>query len=256
MTDTKKDGAITDPFKVDTQTIIRSLASKDRAAVRDICCKTAFRNMGSDRVFEDREVHADYWTSYYTDHRSSESWVIERDGEIIGYFLGCSDHAHFVRVMATRILPWCLIRVIWALATGRYRKPESRRYVRHMLFKGPREAPKIDYKAFPAHYHCNILRKGYGNGYYTQLTLMFLDVLEAKGIKALHGHITEPSDSGIWQRFVDRFTSASADVTDEVPTTLFRDVLGDVRPMVNRVWGISVPNYRAGILWLRETRNL
>lgn len=235
---------------------IRPLEPRDREAVRDICRKTAFRNMGSDRFFEDREVHADYWTRYYTDFRPWESWVVEQDSEVIGYFFGCSDQAHYVRTMALRILPSCLLRVLWRWATGQYKRVETRRYVRHMLLKGPKEAPKIDYARYPAHYHCNILRKGYGQGYYTQLTLMFLDLLEAKGVIRLHGHITEPVDSGIWQSFALRYDAASADVTDEVPTTLFANVIGDQRPMVNRVWGISVANYRGWIEWLRERYNL
>jgi hypothetical protein len=235
---------------------IRPLEPRDREAVRDICCKTAFRNMGSDRFFEDREVHADYWTRYYTDFRPWESWVVEQDGEVIGYFFGCSDQAHFIRTMTLRILPSCLRRVLWRLARGQYKRAETRRYIRHMLLKGPKEATRIDYARFPAHYHCNILRKGYGQGYYTRLTLMYLDMLETKGITRLHGHITEPIESGIWYNFARRFEAASADVTDEVPTTLFAEVIGDDRPMVNRVWGVTVANYRVWIEWLRDRYNL
>jgi len=236
--------------------VIRPYRPTDRDAVRDICCRTAFRNMGSDRFFEDRQVHADYWTRYYTDFNADEVWVIEQDGRVIGYFFGCSDHRRFTRIMALRILPACLARIAWRLATGRYKRPETRAYIRHMLVRGPREAAAIDYARYPAHYHCNILREGYGRGYYTQLTLMFLDRLEAKGITALHGHITEPAGPGMWQRFADRYVTDQADVTLEVPTTLFACVLGDQRPMVNRAWGMPVRGYRLWIEWLREKYNL
>lgn len=236
--------------------VIRPYAPRDRAAVRDICCRTAFRNLGSDRLFEDREVHADYWTSYYTDHRPEASWVIEEDGAVIGYFLGCTDHADFLRVMARRIVPSCGARTLWRLATGRYRRPETRRYVAHMIFKGAREAPSIDYAKFPAHYHCNLLRQAYGRGYYTQLTLQFLDQLEARGIFGLHGHITEPRDGGIWRRFEEMFSEKQAQQFSEKPTTLLQAVLGDDRPMVNRGWGITTADYRRWIEWLRRTRNL
>jgi hypothetical protein len=239
-----------------TRGTIRKLEPRDRAAVREICCRTAFRNMGSDRLFEDREIHADYWTSYYTDHHPDESWVVEQDGKVIGYFFGCSDQAHFMRVMTLRIVPPALAKALWLLIVGRYRKPETRRYLWHMLTRGSREAPRIDFARFPAHYHCNILRSGYGHGYYTQLTLMFLDHLESIGVTHLHGFITEPPDSGAWQQFADRYTTASAEVTVEVPSTLFHYVLGDERPLVNRAWGISVANYRGWIQWLRDTRNL
>lgn len=236
--------------------VIRKLEPRDRAAVRDICCRTAFRNMGSDRFFEDRELHADYWTAYYTDHHPQESWVIEQEGRVIGYFLGCSDQSHFLRVMTRKIVPRVAAKALWRLATRRYRKPETGRYLWHMLTRGAREAPRIDFRKFPAHYHCNILREGYGHGYYTQLTLMFLDHLESIGVTHLHGFITEPLGSGGWQKFADRYKAGSADVTVEVPTTLFRTVIGDDRPMVNRAWGMPVADYRTWIEWLRDTRNL
>ncbi|MEM9435813.1 MAG: hypothetical protein AAGA15_02140 [Pseudomonadota bacterium] len=239
-----------------SQGTIRGLEPRDRQAVRDICCRTAFRNLGSDRFFEDRELHADYWTSYYTDYHPEESWVIEQDGKVIGYFFGCSDQKRFLRIMARRIVPGVLARALWRLVTGRYKKPETRRYLWHMLRHGAKEAPKIDFDKYPAHYHCNVLRPGYGRGYYSTLTLKYLDYLEGLGIYGVHGFITEPPDSGIWQRFADKFETAKADVTVEVPTTLFRSVIGDDRPMVNRGWGISIVNYRAWIEWLRDTRNL
>jgi hypothetical protein len=33
-------------------------------------------------------------------------------------------------------------------------------------------------------------------------------------------------------------------------------VIGDDRPMVNRVWGVTVANYRVWIEWLRDRYNL
>lgn len=231
--------------------MIRRLEPRDRQAVRDICCRTAFRNMGSDRFFEDRELHADYWTAFYTDHHPHESWVVEQNGRVIGYFFGCSDHARFHRVMSRRIVPRVLVKALWRLATGRYRKPETRRYLWHQISRGPREAPGMDFRKYPAHYHCNILREGYGQRYYTELVLMFLDHLESIGVTHLHGFITEPADTGGWQKFVDRF-DAPFNITREVPSTLFRAVVGDTRPMVNRAWGMPVAGYRDWIIWLRD----
>jgi len=96
-------------------------------AIRAFCCRTAFRNLGSDRRFEDREVHADDWTRYYTDHRPQQASVIEPGGKVIGYVFGCSDHARYHRVMARRIVPSCLVRALWRRATGQYRKPATPR---------------------------------------------------------------------------------------------------------------------------------
>lgn len=247
----------------DQTDLIRKLEPRDRAAVREICCRTAFRNAGSDRFFEDREIHADYWTSYYTDYHPQESWVIEREGEVIGYFFGASDYDHFYRTMARRIVPWGVARALWRLALGRYKKPQTKAYLKHMLLRGAAEAPHVDFKAYPAQYHCNILRKGYGRGYYSQLVLMYLDHLDAIGVKGIHGMITEPAGSaGIWHKFEEMFvdqndaTRSLAFALTEKPTTLMAAVLGDTRPMVNRAWSVPVENYRKWMTWVRETQNI
>lgn len=236
--------------------LIRAYAPADRAAVRDICCRTAFRNMGSDRFVEDRDLHADYWTRYYTDFRPEELRVVEIEGAVIGYFLGCSDHRHFERTMARHILPRLLGRALWRLGTGQYRQASTRAYLIHMLRHGASEAPRIPVRDYPAHYHCNILRVGAGRRLYSELTLAFLDRLRAQGITGLHGFITEPAEGGIWHRFERLYDKARPDHYDERPTGLFRAVLGDPRPMVNRGWAMPVAGYRVWIEWLRETRGL
>ncbi len=235
--------------------LIRPYEPRDRHAVRAICCATAFRNAGSDKLFEDREVHADYWTSYFTDHRPEDSWVVEIEGEVIGYFLGCADHAHFLRVMGRRIVPSCLARALGRLAIGRYRKPQTRRYLWHMIRRGAAEVPRIPYLRFPAHYHCNTTRKGYGRGLYSTLVLMFLDRLDERGVQHIHGLITEPAEGGIWKRFAE---ANPGDVLayDERPTTLFRDVLGDPTPYVNRGWGATVDGFRRWAEGLRDEHRL
>ena len=237
-------------------TVIRPYVPADRQAVRDICCRTAFRNAGSDRFFEDREVFADFGTRYYTDHRPEDVVIVEQEGEVIGYLFGCFDHAHYLRVMAWRIVPSCIARALWRLVRGRYRQPQTRAYLRHMILRGGAEAPPLDTRKYPAHYHCNILRKGYGQGLYTQLVLEFLDRLEARGVTALHGNITEPAESGTWDELSVTSPDREPVYRAEVPTQLFQAVTGDVRPMVNRVWGVSVPRYRGWITWLRKAHRL
>ena len=246
---------------------IRPYQLADRQSVREICCRTAFRNLGSDIFFEDRNVHADYWTRYYTDFRPEECSVITLDNRIVGYFFGCSDHSHFIRTMAFRIIPFCLIRVLCRLTVNRY-GPRTRAYIRYILLKGLNEAPPIDYSRFPAHYHCNLLPEAYGLQLYSRLTLDFLDLLQAKGVHSLHGHITEPAVSGTWTRFEKRFISkvrAESEqgggndptyFTAEVSTSLYSTILEDSRPMVNRVWGVQVSDYREWIRFVRDTYKL
>jgi hypothetical protein len=68
--------------------IIRSYRPSDREAVRKLCCDTGFLGDPIDPVYEDRELFADFLTSYYTDHEQESCFLLEVDGEISGYLLG------------------------------------------------------------------------------------------------------------------------------------------------------------------------
>src|SRR5690606_15764915 len=103
--------------------LIRPYRAGDREAVREICRRTAYRNRGSASVIEDGELFADYWTKYYTDEEPGSALVVEEDGVVIGYLLGCVDSAVFHRAMARRIVPAILSRAFFRLATFRYRDP-------------------------------------------------------------------------------------------------------------------------------------
>src|SRR3954471_22667352 len=71
-----------------SQYSIRSYGASDRTAVRELCCATGFLGHPIDPVFEDRELFADFLTTYYTDYEPESSFVLEVDGEIRGYLLG------------------------------------------------------------------------------------------------------------------------------------------------------------------------
>jgi hypothetical protein len=43
---------------------IRSYRDSDREAVRGLCCQTGFLGEPIDPVYEDRELYADYLTTY------------------------------------------------------------------------------------------------------------------------------------------------------------------------------------------------
>ena len=67
---------------------IRSYRPSDREAVRKLCCETGFLGEPIDPVYEDRELFADFLTTYYTDHEPESCFLLEIDGTIRGYLLG------------------------------------------------------------------------------------------------------------------------------------------------------------------------
>lgn len=239
----------------DPRPVIRPYTPADRAAIREICCDTAYRNKGAEYMFEDREIHADYWSSYYTDITPEQVRVVELDGRVIGYFFGCADTKAFRRHMARRIVPSCLARALWRLVTGRYKKAVTRRYLWFMVTRAPGEEAEMDLERFPAHYHCNLTDASRGLKLYTQMTLEFLDRLEARGITGIHGFITEPDKRGIWDMFEKRFSAKVNPqnvLRTQKPTKSLEYIVRDDTPMVNRGWGCSVELYRDYMLFLRE----
>ena len=240
---------------------IRPYEQGDREAVRQICRTTAYRNRGSDSVFEDGKLFADYWTRYYTDFEPESCLVVEEDGEVIGYLLGCKDTREHIRIMARKIVPAVLARAFWKLATFQYRKRSSRRMLYWLMTRGWREAPEIPLERFPAHYHCNILRRGYGKHYYSDLALRFLDQLDGAGVPGLHGQIEEAASGGPWRRMVEGFLehtgrAAELELFAEKPSTFQHYVLGVDKPMVNRAWGAKTDDYRQWMSWTGETFRL
>ena len=75
-------------MKTDSSPIIRGFRPSDRAAVRELCCRTGFLGNAIDPVYEDRELFADFLTTWYTDHEPESSFVLEMNGELCGYLLG------------------------------------------------------------------------------------------------------------------------------------------------------------------------
>lgn len=237
--------------------LIRPYRSGDREAVREICRRTAYRNRGSAAVIEDGELFADYWTKYYTEEEPESALVVEQDGRVVGYLLGCVDSARFHRAMARRIVPAVLARALWRLATFRYRDPNSRRMLYWLLRYGWQEDPAIPLDRFPAHYHCNILQQGYGKGYYSALAYRFLDELSRRGVERLHGQVQEAASGGPWMRMVESYRRhlggpALLEFFAEKESTFQRYMFGVQKQVMNRAWGAKVEDYRGWLVWAAE----
>ena len=133
------------------QFIIRSYRASDREAVRRLCCQTGFLGEPIDPVYEDRELFADFLTTYYTDHEPQSSFVIEKDGELHGYLLG--SRRPFVNQLYSFYQNICLfLRAL--LRYPRY-NARSRKFILWLLKNGWREVPAAPRRT--PHFHINLL---------------------------------------------------------------------------------------------------
>ena len=72
---------------------VRPYEPGDRFAVRDVCFRTGYMGEPVDWQWRDEPSFADMFTGYYTDREPESAFVVEVDGRVAGYLLGCVDSA-------------------------------------------------------------------------------------------------------------------------------------------------------------------
>jgi hypothetical protein len=165
--------------------VIRPYRPDDRAALRDICADTGFLGQPIDPVFEDRELFADYLTSYYTDAEPESTFVCEIDGQVKGYLMG----SRFPKRKAQyefRMLPGLVLRGVWRYFTRPY-NAASRKYVRWILTQARKEVPFTP-PDIP-HFHFNLRPEAKSVGTTRELVDTFLKYLTEHGEKQVYGQV-------------------------------------------------------------------
>lgn len=170
-------------MKDEQEFTIRGYRPADRDAVRRLCCETGFLGEPIDKVYEDRELFADFLTTYYTDHEPESSFVIEVNGELRGYLLGCR------RPLRNQVYSFyqnvCLsARAL--LRYGRYNE-SSRRFIRWMVMNGWREVPAAPSRT--PHFHINLLPDARKVSTTRALMSAYLSYLYRCGEKRVYGQI-------------------------------------------------------------------
>lgn len=167
---------------------IRNYEPRDREGVRRLCCETGFLGKPIDPVFEDRELFADYLTSYYTDWEPEASFVMEHEGQIKGYLLG------------SRRTKWQQLHSCWmnlslfARAAIRYRKynPPTREFIGWILRNARKEVPAHPRNS--AHFHFNLLPEVQSLSGTRTLLNLYLDFLRSRGEKTVYGQVVTFED--------------------------------------------------------------
>jgi hypothetical protein len=162
---------------------IRSYRKSDRAAVRRLCCETGFLGAPIDPVYEDRELFADFLTTYYTDWEPESSFVIELDGEIRGYLLGSR------KPLRNQLYSFWQNVSLFLKALTRYFRYSvaSRRFVRWILMNGWREVPAAPRRV--PHFHINLLPDARKMSTTRALMSAYLSYLYRCGEKRVYGQI-------------------------------------------------------------------
>ena len=162
---------------------IRSFRKTDREAVRQLCCDTGFLGTPIDPVYEDRQLFADFLTTYYTDWEPESSFVIEIDGEIRGYLLGSR------KPLRNQLYSFWQNISLFLKALTRYFRYDvtSRRFVRWILMNGWHEVPAAPRRV--PHFHINLLPDARKMSTTRALMSAYLSYLYRCGEKRVYGQI-------------------------------------------------------------------
>jgi hypothetical protein len=162
---------------------IRGYRPSDRAEVRRLCCETGFLGEPIDPVFEDRELFADFLTTYYTDHEPESSFVLEIDGEIRGYLLGSR------KPLRNQLYAFAQNVVLFFRALLHYPRyhARSRKFIRWLIWYGWREVPATP--RFTPHFHINLLPEARRVATTRALMSAYLNYLYRFGERRVYGQI-------------------------------------------------------------------
>lgn len=138
-----------------------------------------------DRLFSDRELFADFFTSYYTDIEPQMAMVAECDGEVVGYILCCTRHLPYP-LFQTRLLARAIPRICVRLARGVYTQ-NDRRFLKWFLTRAVGETPRAPRRA--AHFHINLLTEHRNTGTGIRLFKQFMREIESAGVREIYGQI-------------------------------------------------------------------
>jgi len=163
--------------------LIRRYEARDRDAIRRLCCETGFLGKAIDPVFEDRELFADYLTSYYTDIEPESCFVLEQDGEVKGYLLGSR------RPLRQQVHSFFLNISLFVRAFGRYHRYNSatREFISWILRNSWREVPAAPRRT--AHFHFNVLPEAQSIAGTKVMLDSYFDYLRQAGETAVFGQM-------------------------------------------------------------------
>lgn len=166
-----------------SEVTVRKYSPRDRDVVRWLCCQTGYLGKPIDPVFEDRELFADYLTSYYTDCEPESCFVLEHNGVVSGYLLGSR------RPWRQQIYGFFQNLRLFFKGMNRYRRYHraTRDFIGWILRNSWREVPAAPRRT--AHFHFNVLPEAQSIAGTHALMNAYFDFLRQHGERAVFGQM-------------------------------------------------------------------
>jgi ribosomal protein S18 acetylase RimI-like enzyme len=192
---------------------IRPYRPTDRAALHDICIRTADRGKDASHLYADPEILPVIFAAPYVEFDPELAFVLDDGaGQAVGYIVGTADTPAFAEKFRTRWLPE---------AGRRYPAPEGAPRTADeemaVLLHTPERMVHPELDGHPAHLHIDLLPDWQGQGYGRGLMHRFLGALHDRGVAAVHLCMATANTGA--RAFYDRVGFTELAVPDPGPVT-------------------------------------
>ncbi|WNV89500.1 GNAT family N-acetyltransferase [Umezawaea sp. Da 62-37] len=160
---------------------IRPYRTSDRAAVADICVRTADAGGDSRHVHPDLDLMPNIFALPYAHLEPSLAFVADDGERAVGYVLGTANTPAFVREYRRSWLPGLVDR--YPAPSG---EPTTPTEVMIGLMHDPERMIVPELADYPAHLHIDLLPEHQRGGHGRALMGAFVDALARAGVPAVH----------------------------------------------------------------------
>jgi ribosomal protein S18 acetylase RimI-like enzyme len=193
-------------------TTVRPYRPDDRAALYDICVRTAHEGGDSRHIYPDLDLMPSIFAAPYVFLEPDLAFVLDDGGRAVGYVIGTADTAAFARAFRDRWLP--RVRERFPELDG---PPSSPSEVMIDLLHRPERMVLPGLAAYPAHLHIDLLPSHQRRGGGRALMHALLDALHRKGVPAVHLGMVSTNTAA--RAFYDRLGFHEIPVPDPGPLT-------------------------------------
>ncbi|MFB7944438.1 GNAT family N-acetyltransferase [Kitasatospora phosalacinea] len=192
--------------------VVRPYRPTDRAALFDICVRTAENGGDSRQTYPDHELLPNIFAAPYAELEPDLAFVLDDGGQAVGYVLATADTPAFVQRFRTEWIPTVTDR--YPPLTG---EPATPSEVMVHLLHTPERMVLPELADYPAHLHIDLLPSHQRAGHGRELMHTLLDALAAKGVGRVHlGMVTANTAA---RAFYDRLGFHVVPVPDPGPLT-------------------------------------